>query len=123
MRAFLFLVLVFVGQAVSLSSSGFAKESWKVVRSGEVCMVTNMHFGKPQIPVEKEGKTYYGCCENCKATIENDKTARIAIDPYSKKEVDKAKAVIAANDEGAVLYFENKANFDKHQRQAEAAKK
>lgn len=123
MRVFLFSVFVLVGQTAAFSTSASANEAWKVVPNSEVCMVTNMHFARPQIPVEQEGKMYYGCCENCKATIQNDKTARIAIDPYSKKEVDKAKAVIAANDQGAVLYFENKGNFDKHQGQNGAAKK
>lgn len=92
-----------------------AAENWKVVKNKEVCMVTNVHFARPQIPVEQEGKTYYGCCENCKATIQNDKSARSATDPNTNKQVDKATATIAANDKGEVLYFENAASFKKYQ--------
>lgn len=91
-----------------------AGEDWKIVPNKQVCMVTNVHFSKPQIPVEQENKTYYGCCENCKATIQKDATSRSATDPQSKKLVDKATAIIAANETGDVLYFENKANFEKY---------
>ena len=70
-----------MGFGLLLGATSFASETWKVVPNKEVCMVTNMHFGKVQIPVEKAGKTYYGCCENCKATIQNDAKSRVAIDP------------------------------------------
>lgn len=82
-----------------------------LVNSSEVCMVNNQYMGKPQIPVEVSGKTYYGCCEMCKGKLLNDAAARTAIDPASKREVDKASAVIAKNEAGDVLYFENEANF------------
>lgn len=82
-----------------------------LVSSSEVCMVNNQYMGKPQIPVEVSGKTYYGCCEMCKGKLLNDAAARTAIDPASKREVDKASAVIAKNERGDVLYFENEANF------------
>ena len=82
-----------------------------LVNSREVCMVNNQFMGKPQIPVEVSGKTYYGCCEMCKGKLVNDAAARTAIDPASKREVDKASAVIAKNETGDVLYFENEANF------------
>lgn len=97
-----------------LGATVHAKENWKIVPNKEVCMVTNMHFARPQIPVQQAGKTYYGCCENCKATLQNDNASRVATDPLTKKSVDKAKAVIAANDTGAVLYFESRANFEKY---------
>lgn len=105
------LLLVFV-TSVFISENSNAAENWKVVPNKEVCMVTNMHFARPQIPVEQAGKTYYGCCENCKATIQTDAKSRVAIDPHSNKSVDKSKAIIAANEAGAILYFENRANFD-----------
>jgi len=82
-----------------------------LVNPSQVCMVNNQYMGKPQIPVEVSGKTYYGCCEMCKGKLLNDAAARTAIDPASKREVDKAVAVIAKNEKGDVLYFENEANF------------
>jgi YHS domain-containing protein len=72
-----------------------------------VCMVNNRYVGKPQIPVAVEGKTYYGCCEGCKGRLERDPAARQAIDPVTRKTVDKASAVIAKTESGSTLYFEN----------------
>lgn len=83
-----------------------------IVENEKVCMVTNMLFPRKQIPVSHDGKTYYGCCENCKETLATDAKARTAIDPVSGKSVDKAKAVIAARADHSVLYFENKKNFE-----------
>jgi len=96
------------------SQVSFAAETWKIVPNKNVCMVTDQLFPKAQIPVEQDGKTYYGCCENCKATLATDAKVRTAIDPESKQSVDKATATIAANDEGSVLYFQNKTNFEKY---------
>ncbi|MBX3022760.1 MAG: hypothetical protein KF799_13890 [Bdellovibrionales bacterium] len=96
------------------SQISFAAETWKIVPNKNVCMVTDQLFPKAQIPVEQDGKTYFGCCENCKATLATDAKVRSAIDPESKQSVDKATATIAANDEGSVLYFQNKANFEKY---------
>ncbi len=112
--------------AVSIVFGGefaVAGEDWKIVPNKQVCMVTNMHFSKPQIPVEQGNKTYYGCCENCKATIQKDANSRNATDPQSKRPVDKATALIAANDTGDVLYFENKANFEKYVQNLKSGKK
>ena len=79
-----------------------------------VCMVNEMAMGKDQIPVEVDGKTYYGCCEMCKNTLAKEAEKRVAKDPISGKQVDKATAVIAANADGRVFYFENEANLNKH---------
>lgn len=76
-----------------------------------VCMITNQEFAKEQIPVEVEGKTYYGCCEMCKAKIKNNAQSRVAIDPVSGNEVDKAVAVIGAAPDGSIYYFESDENL------------
>ncbi len=78
-----------------------------------VCMVNEMAMGKDQIPVEVDGKTYYGCCEMCKNTLAKDASKRTAVDPISGKEVDKAKAVIGAQEDGHVFYFESEENLNK----------
>ncbi len=91
-----------------------AAENLKIVPTEKVCMVTNMVFPNKQIPVAHEGKTYYGCCENCKKTLAEDATARVAVDPISGKSIDKATAVIAAREDGSVVYFESKKSFDKY---------
>lgn len=76
-----------------------------------VCMINNRFMGSPQIPVPVAGKTYYGCCAGCKAKLENDPTARTAVDPVTQATVDKAQAVLAQTNTGVVLYFENEQTF------------
>ena len=85
-----------------------------VVQSKMVCMINNHSMGNEQIPVEIDGKTYYGCCAMCKEKLAKDEESRYAIDPVSGKKVDKAKAVIGALPGAAVLYFENEANLEKY---------
>jgi YHS domain-containing protein len=83
-----------------------------------VCMVNNQFMGSVQIPVEVDGRTYYGCCDMCKGRLEQDVAARTATDPVSKRPVDKSLAVIARNDRGAVLYFESEENLAAYTRAA-----
>lgn len=90
-----------------------SQQGWSRVENKRVCMVTNAVFPRDQIPVEVGGKTYYGCCQNCKATLANDESVRFAVDPVSQKKVDKATAVIAGSVDGSVLYFENEGTFQK----------
>ncbi len=96
-------------EAAETRAAPQGKVTW--VETDKVCMVNDQYFGSPQIPVEVNGKTYYGCCEGCKATLAEDATARMAVDPVSRKPVDKAVAHIGAFPDGRVLYFENAANL------------
>lgn len=117
LRTFFFSLLVFT---FFISFSAFAhadntnqqtSSSLTEVDSKYVCMVTNQLFVKEQIPVELEGKTYYGCCEMCKAKIKNNPQSREATDPVSGKKVDKAEAVIGATADGSIYYFESEENL------------
>lgn len=56
-----------------------------------------MPMGKTQIPVPVNGKTYYGCREMCVGKLTNDETARIELDPFSKKPVDKTGSLYCGN--------------------------
>jgi YHS domain-containing protein len=76
-----------------------------------VCMVNNQFMGQPQIPVEVEGTTYFGCCEMCKTKLANDPSSRTGIDPVSGASVDKAKAVLGKTQTGAIYYFESRENL------------
>lgn len=107
---------VFFMSSLFFSSLIVAKTTLQIVDNKRVCMVTNMVFPKDQIPVNHEGKTYYGCCENCKKTLSEDATARVATDPVSDKKIDKASAVIAARDDGSVIYFESRKTFNKYKK-------
>jgi YHS domain-containing protein len=84
------------------------------VKSENVCMVNNRAFDKEQIPIQVEGRTYYGCCEMCKKALAEQKDLRVSMDPVSGKEVDKSVAVIGALPDGTTLYFENEDNLKKY---------
>jgi YHS domain-containing protein len=90
-----------------LAVAGTANPILSKVEAKKVCMVNNQVFDKDQIPVQVDGKTYYGCCPMCKERLAKDAASRTAVDPVTGKKVDKAKAVIAALPDGKVLYFES----------------
>ena len=108
-----------------VSFSAFAEETVKPagklsrVETKMVCMINEHAMGKEQIPIEIEGRTYYGCCDMCKKALAADATKRVAVDPVSGKQVDKATAVIAAQEDGRVFYFENEASLAKYNKQFE----
>ena len=100
--------------ALAQGQSEGTKEGGVVqVEAKYVCMINEQRFNKEQIAVEVEGRTYYGCCEMCKAKLRDDSGSRTATDPVSGKKVDKAKAVIGADAEGKVYYFENSDNLNR----------
>lgn len=79
-----------------------------------VCMVNDAYMGTAQLLVAHEGKDYYGCCETYKARILEDQTVRVATDPHSLKQVDKADAfIVLIGNKGEVAYFESAANYTK----------
>jgi YHS domain-containing protein len=81
------------------------------VEAKYVCMINDQRFSKEQIPVAVGNRTYYGCCQMCKDKLRNDPRSRAAIDPVSKKKVDKATATIGVDDDGSAYYFENAENL------------
>ncbi|HEU4889446.1 MAG TPA: hypothetical protein VFV49_16295 [Thermoanaerobaculia bacterium] len=89
------------------------------VETKMVCMINEHAMGKEQIPIEIDGRTYYGCCDMCKKALAADATKRSAVDPVSGKQVDKATAVIAAQEDGRVFYFEDEASLAKYNKQFE----
>ena len=100
--------------ACLLAAPAARAEPVQRVDAKRVCMVNDSLFPKDQIPVRVGDKTYFGCCEMCKGRLANDAAVRQAVDPVSKKTVDKATAVIGAQPDGSVLYFENAANLARY---------
>jgi YHS domain-containing protein len=82
-------------------------------------MINEQYMEKDQIAVEIEDRTYYGCCAMCVERLNKDEKSRYAIDPHSGKKVDKALAVIAADEDFNVFYFENEKNLDAYNSKAE----
>lgn len=72
-----------------------------------VCMINDQFMGSPQIPVAVEGRTYFGCCAMCERRLRDDATSRLATDPVTGRQVDKASAVIGRASDGRVHYFES----------------
>jgi len=103
----LFFVLAFIAPIAA------ADDALEIVEAEYVCMVNDAAYDKEQVRVDVEGKTYYGCCEMCKARLVKNEKLRIGIDPISGKAVDKATAIIAADAYNRVFYFENEANLNK----------
>jgi YHS domain-containing protein len=92
------------------------QKSGEAVQHNLVCMVNNMYMGSQQIAVPIDEKTYYGCCQKCVKDLTTDESTRFALDPFSKKTVDKAMAFITIhpNKTGVVLYFESQQNAKKY---------
>ncbi|HUP66533.1 MAG TPA: hypothetical protein VM557_14780 [Thermoanaerobaculia bacterium] len=88
------------------------------VESKQVCMINEQYFKSDQIPVEIDGKIYYGCCDMCMERLATDAASRVATDPVSGKEVDKAKAVIGAAENGKIAYFESEKNLETYNKRA-----
>ena len=108
-----FGILIALSVAFTAFASDMPKGPVTKVDPKTVCMVNEMAMGKEQIPVEVDGKTYYGCCEMCKTALAKDASKRTAVDPISGKQVDKATAVIGAQADGRVFYFETEENLKK----------
>ncbi len=113
-----FTVLIISAGAMAfknVKATGDKKErsemTLKNVEPEYVCMVTDRVFPEKQIPVDVNGKTYYGCCEMCKAQLKDNTAKRYAVDPVSGNKVDKASSVIGMKSSGAVYYFENRENL------------
>ncbi len=84
------------------------------IKTSLVCMMNNAYMGTEQIPVQVNGKTYYGCCAGCAASLQSNKNnIRYAQDPYSAEEVDKAEAFIVLKSPATkeVLYFKSEQNY------------
>jgi YHS domain-containing protein len=87
---------------------------YEIVSNEKVCMVNDRYMVVTQIPIEVDGITYYGCCENCIAKIQNNiGNVRYSKDPVTGNKVDKASAIIVQNKKnGMVYYFETKTVAD-----------
>jgi YHS domain-containing protein len=86
----------------------------RVADASQVCMVNDQYMGKPQIPVEVEGRTYYGCCPMCKDKLHNQASARLAQDPVTGEQVDKASALMVQDADGKILYFASEATLSRY---------
>ena len=107
-----------VNAAFNFSDTAFTK-----LLNKQICMVNNRFMNADQIAVPFNNKTYYGCCEGCVKTLNEDTTSRFTSDPLSGEEVDKAIAFIVGKPgtKEDVLYFKSETNareyFNKNYKQ------
>lgn len=109
-------ILFFAGCFIANSSFVFGAATVQV-KTNLVCMMNNKYMGTEQISVSVNGKTYYGCCAGCAASLQaNTNNIRYARDPYSGEEVDKAEAFIALKSPATkeVLYFKSEENYKRY---------
>lgn len=124
-RLLMAAVAAFLFSGLVASQEGFCasgkpgvslKKEIKFEKRSDVCMVTNMVPGdRPMFPVEVDGKTYYGCCPMCVLRLKRERAIRKALDPLTKREVDKATAFITAGPDRKAVYFESEATAKRYQ--------
>ena len=86
----------------------------RVTDPSQVCMVNDQFMGRAQIAVVVDGRTYYGCCPDCKRKLEQLPETRIARDPVTGEDVDKANALMVYDASGKVLYFANEQTLQRY---------
>jgi len=96
-----------------------ADNTVKQVNAKNICFINKTRFQRTLKSVKVDGKTYYGCCDDCLAKLKDDPQTRMAVDPVSGKEIDKATAVIGADRNGKIYFFENRENLKKFRVPAE----
>ncbi|MFN8254198.1 MAG: hypothetical protein U0W24_00825 [Bacteroidales bacterium] len=87
----------------------------KPVPDSVVCMVSGMVKNKAIKPIEINGKTYWGCCDNCLMQLKNNiENVLFAKDPVSGAMICKSGALKRLNPENKkyVLYFESDRNYE-----------
>ena len=100
------------GQSAATDTDSSAQIALVRVDPKYVCMPNNRVFKKEQLSTEIEGKTYYGCCKMCINALNSDPQQRMAVDPVSGKEIDKAEAIIGAAPDNSIYYFETEENLE-----------
>lgn len=98
---------VFYFSSDEAQTAGPERSALLRVEKSAVCMVQDRVSFMKNIPVDIEGKTYYGCCPNCVGRLLSTGTIRYSTDPVTGNLVDKADAFIVSREDGTVIYFES----------------
>jgi YHS domain-containing protein len=113
-RIFCALIIMFFAAPSFAENTGPLSTVLKPVETEFVCMVNDTVFQSTQIPVEVDGKMYYGCCMGCVDRLKQDVSIRFSVDPISGREVDKAKAIIGVAPDNHAYYFESLENLEQY---------
>jgi YHS domain-containing protein len=99
------------GAGHAAAPAALPRELTRVTDARLTCMAIDRVFDEPQRVVSAEGRTYYACCDDCRERLEAEPALRSAVDPVSKRAIDKASAVLARDAEGTLHYFESEATL------------
>lgn len=109
----IFLVFSAPVYAAQAAKPAETKQAIEPVKHSDVCMVQNRHGMMKMIPVEVDGKMYYGCCQGCVGKLKFRPEVRFGKDPVTGNQVDKSSAFIVGNEDGTVTYFESRETAEK----------
>lgn len=89
----------------------------KEIPDSMVCMVSGEVKNKAIKPIIVNGKTYWGCCSRCIAKLTNNiGNVQFAMDPLTKKQINKADAIIRLNPkyQKQALFFESNKTYHQY---------
>ena len=115
MKKLILTLLLFIVAMPAMAQEQSHENHLRKVEAKYVCMVNDKAFQSEQIPVGVDGTTYYGCCSMCEVRLQKDPAIRLGVDPVSNNSIDKTKAIIGADMNNAVYYFESEENFNAFQ--------
>lgn len=84
------------------------------IAHNKICMVDDIYQGDfPTLELKLTNNRYYGCSQKARRELAQKSELRLAIDPVTNEEIDKAIAVIALHPkrDGKVLYFKSMETF------------
>lgn len=87
------------------------------IAHSKVCMVDDFYQGDfPTVAVSLNNTIYYGCSRKAARDLTTIDSLRFAVDPVTKKKVDKGAAIIAIHPDrdGKVVYFGSQETYNKY---------
>jgi hypothetical protein len=116
-----FIIIWYTNEAIEKYAAENAYKAYidKQVPDSMVCMVSGIVKDKSIKPIKVNGKTYWGCCDNCLMQLKNNiKNVLFAKDPFSGAMICKSWALKRLNPENKkyVLYFESDRNYELYSR-------
>ena len=102
------------GEALYLASLPAVQDT---IPHSKVCMVDDFYQGDfPTVAVSLNNTLYYGCSRKAARDLAAIDSLRIAVDPVTKKKVDKGVAIIAIHPDrnGKVVYFGSQETYNEY---------
>lgn len=100
------------GEIDELTVKSASPDAWlSRVDMSKVNMVTNRVADKALSAVTVDGSTYYVPNKDYEAAFNMNLSLRFAVDPITSKRIDKSEALVLADSEGRVFYFESEKTY------------